>query len=312
MPWPDEGRSPASVARVRISVEILPELRWPQALERWQQAERIGFHAAYTYDHLSWRSLRDEPWLGAVPLLSAVATSTSRLRLGTLVATPNFRHPALLAKDVMTLDEVSGGRFELGLGAGGTGYDADVLGVPTLSPGDRMARFEEFVESLDLLLREPAASYTGAWFTAVESRTYPGCTQQPRVPFSVAATGPRGFALAARFAQTWVTVGPLARGPSAQEWYDAVERQLAGLEQACASLGRDPRTVQRMAVLSLDVPWAQSSVEGWDDFHGRLSALGFTDVVVHWPRPRDPDLPGPAPAVFDEICRRLDRKDRSS
>ena len=302
---PDEGPPPASVAGVRISVEILPELRWPQALERWREAESLGFHAAYTYDHLSWRSLRDQPLLGAVPLLSAVAVSTSRLRLGTLVATPNFRHPALLAKDVMTLDEISGGRFELGLGAGGTGYDADVLGLPTLSAGDRMARFEEFVDALDLLLREPAASYSGRWFTAVESRTYPGCTQQPRVPFTVAATGPRGFAVAARLAHTWVTVGPLTRGPSAQEWYDAVERQLAGLERACESAGRDPRSLQWMAVLSLDVPWAQSSIAGWDDYYGRLEALGFSDVVVHWPRPHDPDLPGPAPEVFDEICRRV-------
>jgi alkanesulfonate monooxygenase SsuD/methylene tetrahydromethanopterin reductase-like flavin-dependent oxidoreductase (luciferase family) len=290
---------------VRIGVEILPELRWPQALDRWRDAENRGFAAAYTYDHLSWRSLRDRPWLGAVPLLSAVAAVTSRLRLGTLVSTPNYRHPALLAKDVMTLDEVSGGRFELGLGAGGTGYDADVLGLPPLSPAERASRFEEFVEALDLLLREPAASYSGRFFTAIESRTYPGCTQRPRVPLSVAATGPRGFALAARFAQTWVTVGPLTRDDSAQQWYDGVDRQVAGLEQACAAVGRDPLTLRRCAVLSLDVGWAQSSVVAWDDFCGRLQERGFTDVVVHWPRPHDPQLPGPAPEVFEEICARL-------
>ena len=290
---------------MRISVEILPELRWPDAVRRWREAEEIGFHAAYTYDHLSWRSLRDETWLGMVPLLSAVAASTSRLRLGTLVATPNFRHPALLAKDVMTLDEISGGRISLGLGAGGTGFDADVLGSPTLSAGERMSRFEEFVEALDLLLREQVASYSGQWFTAVESRTLPGCTQQPRVPFTVAATGPRGLAVAARFAQTWVTVGPLTRGVSEQDWYDAVGRQLAALAQACDAVGRDPQTVQRMAVLSLDVPWAQSSVAAWDDFRGRLAASGFDEIVVHWPRPHDAGLPGPTPDVFDEICRRL-------
>jgi alkanesulfonate monooxygenase SsuD/methylene tetrahydromethanopterin reductase-like flavin-dependent oxidoreductase (luciferase family) len=290
---------------VRIGVEILPELRWPQALDRWRDAENRGFATAYTYDHLSWRSLRDRPWLGAVPLLSAVAAVTSRLRLGTLVSTPNYRHPALLAKDVMTLDEVSGGRFELGLGAGGTGYDADVLGLPPLSPAERASRFEEFVEALDLLLREPAASYSGRFFTAIESRTYPGCTQRPRVPLSVAATGPRGFAMAARFAQTWVTVGPLTRDDSAQQWYDGVDRQFAGLEQACAAVGRDPLTLRRCAVLSLDVGWAQSSVVAWDDFCGRLQERGFTDVVVHWPRPHDPQLPGPAPEVFDEICARL-------
>jgi hypothetical protein len=102
-----------------------------------------------------------------------------------------------------------------------------------------------------------------------------------------------------------VTVGPLTRGASAQEWSDAVDRQLAGLEEACTASGRDPRTLQRCAVLSLDVPWAQSSIGAWDDFCGRLEQRGFTDVVVHWPRPHDPELPGPAPEVFDEISRRL-------
>src|SRR3954463_12059654 len=129
---------------MRVGVVILPDQRWPAALERWQDAERRGFATAWTYDHLSWRSLRDGPWLGAVPLLSAVAASTTTLRVGTLVTSPNFRHPALLAKDVMTLDEISGGRIDLGIGAGGIGYDAVVLGAPPLTPPDRAARFEEF------------------------------------------------------------------------------------------------------------------------------------------------------------------------
>src|SRR3954452_7999992 len=137
---------------MRVGVVILPELRWPAALERWRDAEERGFTAAWTYDHLSWRPLRDDPWFGMVPLLAAVAASTSRIRLGTLVTSPNFRHPALLAKDVMTLDDISAGRFDLGIGAGGTSYDAAVLGNPPPSPAERAARFSEFVDALDLLL----------------------------------------------------------------------------------------------------------------------------------------------------------------
>src|SRR3954468_5368656 len=126
---------------LRTGVVILPDLRWEQSRDRWREAEQRGFHAAWTYDHLSWRSLRDGPWLGAIPLLSAVAASTTTLRVGTLVTSPNFRHPALLAKDVMTLDEISGGRFVLGIGAGGIGYDATVLGAPPPRLPDRAARF---------------------------------------------------------------------------------------------------------------------------------------------------------------------------
>lgn len=291
---------------MQIGVVILPDLRWPQALERWQEAEQRGFATAWTYDHLSWRSMRDDPWLGAVPLLAAVAATTSTLRLGTLVATPNFRHPMLFAKDMMTLDEISNGRVDLGLGAGsGSGYDAKALGLPPLSPGDRAARFEEFVDALDVMLREPATSYSGEFFTAVESRTYPGCTQQPRVPFTLAATGKRGLALAARHAQTWVTFGPLAEGGSPEEWYDGVRRQRERLDEQCAVIGRDPETVRRGALVGLESSWAQSSVAAWDDFVGRVEQIGFTDVVVHWPRPDDPALPGPTPDVFDEIAGRL-------
>lgn len=290
---------------MRIGVVILPDLRWPEARDRWRDAEHRGFATAWTYDHLSWRSLRDQPWLGAVPLLAAVAATTTTLRIGTLVTSPNFRHPALLAKDVMTLDEVSEGRVDLGIGAGGTGYDALALGRTAPSPAERTARFEDFADALDLLLREPAASYDGRFFTAVESRTYPGCTQQPRVPFTVAAAGRRALAVAAKHGQTWVTFGPLAADPTPQEWYDGVAAQTAMLDEECAAVDRDPTSLRRAALVGLEVRWAQESIAAWDDFCGRIDALGFTDVVVHWPRADDAALPGPAPDVFDEISRRL-------
>jgi alkanesulfonate monooxygenase SsuD/methylene tetrahydromethanopterin reductase-like flavin-dependent oxidoreductase (luciferase family) len=234
-----------------------------------------------------------------------VAAETTRLRVGTLVTSPNFRHPALLAKDVMTLDEISAGRVDLGVGAGGTGFDADVLGQPRLSPADRARRFEEFVDALDVLLRKPKASYDGSFFTVVESRTLPGCTQRPRVPFTVAATGPRAARVAARHGDAWVTAGHADESASAGDWFAEVLSQLRAVRHACEDVGRDPLSLRRMALVSLGLGWAQESVAAWDDFCGRIEGIGFTDVVVHWPRPHDPDLPGPPPAVFDEISARL-------
>src|ERR1700759_422023 len=102
---------------LQIGVVVLPDLSWPDFRDRCREAEARGFHTAWTYDHLSWRTLRDGPWLGAIPLLTAAATTTTTIRLGTLVTSPNFRHPALLAKDAMTLDQISEGRLELGIGA---------------------------------------------------------------------------------------------------------------------------------------------------------------------------------------------------
>jgi alkanesulfonate monooxygenase SsuD/methylene tetrahydromethanopterin reductase-like flavin-dependent oxidoreductase (luciferase family) len=292
---------------MRIGVVILPDLLWPQARERWQLAESIGFSTAWTYDHMSWRSLRDGPWLGTVPLLAAVAASTTTLRFGTLVTSPNFRHPALLAKDAMTLDHISGGRLELGIGSGGTGWDAALFGEPPLSVAGRFERFADFVRAVEVLLREPNTSYSNDHYTVVDSRIEPGCVQQPRVPFTIGAAGPKALRLAAEFGDAWVTYGPMGGENTSAHWLQAVTEQVAAFEVACAQVGRDPQAVKRVALVSLEAAWAQNTVPAWDDFVGMADGLGFTDIAVHWPRPHDAALRGAAPEVFDEICSRLGR-----
>ena len=119
---------------MRLGVVVLPELPWSQAREQWQQLDTWGYHSAWTYDHLAWRSLADGPWYATVPTLAAAALATTTIRLGTFVASPNFRHPVPFAKELMSLDDLSGGRFQLGVGAGGGGFDAAVLGDPELTP----------------------------------------------------------------------------------------------------------------------------------------------------------------------------------
>jgi len=95
---------------MRVGVVILPEYPWAEAAHRWQAVEELGFDHAWTYDHLAWRSLADGPWYGTVPTLAAAATVTSRIGLGTWVLSPNFRHPVPWAREVMALDDLSGGR----------------------------------------------------------------------------------------------------------------------------------------------------------------------------------------------------------
>src|SRR6266540_4302904 len=131
---------------LRVGVLILPERPWRESCVRWQRAEELGFDHAWTYDHLAWRGHRDRPWFSAIPTLTAAALATDRIRLGTLVASPNFRHP-------VTLDDISGGRVTLGIGAGSTGWDATMLGAEPWSPSERRERFREFVELTDILLR---------------------------------------------------------------------------------------------------------------------------------------------------------------
>lgn len=275
---------------LRLSTVILPVDRWHEGgRAKWQRAEELGFHAAYTYDHLSWRTFRDGPWFGALPTLTAAATATDRLRLGTLVTSPNFRHPVTLAKELISLDDISGGRITLGIGAGGNGFDATALGQEAWTPRERADRFGEFVPLLDQLLTDGAVTEYGARYSAVEARNIPGCVQRPRLPFAVAATGPRGLKLAARHGQAWVTTGDpsLYEEGTPQQSVEAIRGQVEKLGGACAEIGRDVAELEKILLTGFtpDRRRPLDSVDEFVDFAGRHRELGITELVVHWPVP---------------------------
>ncbi|MFC7546294.1 LLM class flavin-dependent oxidoreductase [Plantactinospora sp. GCM10030261] len=267
---------------MRVGIVILPDQRWAESRLRWQRADEWGFDHAWTYDHLGWRDLVDGPWFDAVPTLTAAATVTSRIRLGTLVASPNFRHPAHFARQVTALDDISDGRILLGLGAGGIGFDSAVLGGETLPPRQRVDRFAEFTELLDRILRGDGVTWRGDWFAAVDARGNPGCVQRPRVPFVLAANGPRSMRLAARYGQGWVTTG--TGGDDLDAWWRGVAEATARLDKELAAAGRDPATLDRYLSLDAAPTFSLSSVDFFVEAVGRAADLGFTDVVTHWPR----------------------------
>jgi len=269
---------------VRLGVIVLPEQRWPDAEHRWRRLDEWGFDTAWTYDHLAWRTLADGTWFATVPTLTAAAVATSRIRLGTFVASPNFRHPVPFAKELMSLDDVSGGRFVLGVGAGGTGRDAQVLGRDELSPGERVSRLAEFVELLDLLLTSPSTSYDGSFYRAVDARMLPGCVQAPRLPFVVAANGPKAMRVAARHGQGWVTTGVTPPDAGEDRWWSGVAEACGRMDGALNDEGRSPGDIERYLSLDASGAFALRSVDHLRDAAGRARALGFAEVVVHWPR----------------------------
>ncbi|GAA3731723.1 LLM class flavin-dependent oxidoreductase [Plantactinospora mayteni] len=268
---------------MRVGIVILPDQRWSVAERRWRQAEEWGFDHAWTYDHLGWRDLVDGPWFDAMGTLTSAAMVTSRIRLGTLVASPNFRHPVHFARQITALDDVSTGRVLLGLGAGGIGFDSAVLGGQTLSPRHRVDRFTEFTELLDLLLRSDGVTWRGDYYAAVDARSNPGCVQTPRVPFVVAANGPRSLRLAARYGQGWVTTG-VRDGDDLAAWWRFVADLAGRMDEILAAAGRDPGTLDRYLSLDSAPVFSLSSVGHFTEVVGRAAELGFTDVVTHWPR----------------------------
>ncbi len=276
---------------MRLGVVILPEHAWRDASALWQRAEALGFEHAWTYDHLAWRTLRDGPWHAALPTLTAAALATTRIRLGTLVASPNFRHPLTLAREVITLDDISRGRFTLGIGAGGRGWDATILGQAPWTPRERADRFDEFVRLADRLLRERELDFEGQFYSVRGARTHPGCVQEPRVPFAVAATGPRGMRLAAELGALWVTTGePSHEGPplGAREGARVIARQIERLEAACGKLGREPATLRRLVLSGISLDSGLASPEAFRETLGRYAEVGVSDFVVKWPRSAEP------------------------
>ena len=267
---------------------ILPEDRWWAAEPKWRAAEEYGFDHAWTYDHLGWRSLVDGPWFSAVPTLTAAAMVTSRIRLGTFVASPVARHPVPFARELITLDDVSDGRFVLGVGAGvdSSNYDVQVLGAPDLTPRRRADRFTEFVESLDGLLMIDRFDFEGEYYTANAARNLPGTVQRPRLPFVVAANGPRTMTLAARFGAGWVTTG--RGGTTVDEWWQGIAELCRVFDERLDAAGRERASIQRYLSLDAAPVFSLSSLDAFRDAVDRAAALGFTDVIAHWPRSGGP------------------------
>ena len=270
---------------MRFGITILPEHRWADAEPLWRRSEELGFDHAWTYDHLTWGGLPDSPWYGTVSTLTAAAMVTGRIRLGTFVTSPNYRHPVTFLRDLLSLEDISGGRILCGIGTGGD-LDSRILGGAPLTPRERVDRLAEFTALLDRLLTTDHVTSEGTYFSAVDARTLPGPVQRPRTPFIMAANGPRSLRLAARYGAGWVTTGP--KVDTLEEWWTALKGLGARLDDALAAQGRDADAFERHLNLDSSPVFSLSSVDAFEEMTGRAADLGFTDVITHWPRPQDP------------------------
>ncbi|GAA3206711.1 LLM class flavin-dependent oxidoreductase [Actinocorallia longicatena] len=279
---------------MNVGVVMWPIEEWPAMGERWRQAEEFGFHSAWIYDHTAWRG--HTPWDDAYATLPAAAALTSTIRLGTLVTTPNFRHPVPTASAIKTIDRISGGRLTLGIGAGGSAHtsDGDILGEEW-TPRERADRFAEWTGQLDALLTRSPVTVEGDHWTAREVTLAPGLVQR-RPPFLIAGEGPRGMRLAARLGQGWIANPDVPDGPA----LPVVRTQLAKLEAACEAEGRDFADLSKLMLTGFSGDGWLASRAAFEDLHGRYAEIGITDLVIHWPRPGsawDADF-----AVFEQIA----------
>lgn len=223
-------------------------LRWRDLREMAERAEAIGFDSFWVPDHLLFKN-PDEPPHGpweCWSLLAALAASTSRMEIGSLVSCVGFRNPALLAKMAQTVDEISGGRLILGLGAGWHEPEYQAFGYPF---DQRFSRFDEAVGVIRTLLREGRLDHDGAFYTLRDCELRPRGPRPsgPPILIGALATKTRMLGLIARHADLWN--GWLVH---ARSHPDEVAPLLAALDAACRDAGRDPATIGHTIGIMVD------------------------------------------------------------
>lgn len=250
-------------------------------VERWRRAEALGWDNLWIADHTP----AQFPGLiayEAYTLLAAMARETSRVRIGALVTPIAFRNPTMLAMSAITVDHISGGRLEVGIGAGGGDKDAAALGMELWSPVERLERLAEQLAILDKALRGEPVDHVGTHYRATVTVVAP--IQRPRPPLMIAAQGPRTMRLVAQYADAWNTLGgqpTWAARVSAADALASLRRQLEQLDQACAAIGRDPKEIRRSVnALRVD-PF--SSVDAFTEYVGRHREIGIEEFIVYWP-----------------------------
>ena len=236
--------------------EVEREVRWPELLEMARMVEEVGFDSIWVGDHLLYRDPGQPPrgpW-EAWSLLAALAAVTERVELGPLVASVSFHNPAMLAKKAATIDDISGGRLILGLGAGWNEPEYAAYGYPF---DHRVDRFEEAFAIVRGLLREGAVDFAGRYHQARDCVLVPRPLRETGPPLMVGSTGPRMLRLAAAHADAW------------NAWFSWFGNRPEGaaelrekVDAACAEVGRDPGTLVRTAAVLVQVEGEEPPVRG--------------------------------------------------
>jgi len=256
---------------MRIGLDVAQhQLMWPELAERVEFAESAGFDGAWVFDHFS--PLYGDPsgpCLEGWTLLAGLAAITSRIRLGVLVTGITYRHPSVLATEAITVDHISNGRLELGVGAAWHQPEHEALGIPFPPIKERAERLEEGVQVIRLLMTKDRASFAGRHYQLRKASYHPRPIQQPHPPIWIGASGEQlMLPIVARQADAWHAFGS----------DDSMVRKSRLLDQLAEKAGRDPKAILRSASLSLSRPWDQVRRRA-----AQLREGGFGYLIADWP-----------------------------
>ena len=263
---------------LKVGVQ-LPEVervvRWPEYVELARRAESLGYDSVWVGDHLLYRRAGDPeprgPW-ECWTMLAALAAATSRIELGPLVASTSFHAPAMLAKQAATVDEISGGRLILGLGAGWNETEYAAFGFPF---DHRISRFEEAFTIIRTLLRDGAIDFAGTFYTARDCELRPRGPRPAGPPILLGSSGERMLAIAAPHIDSW------------NAWYADTGNQPAGLaplrdrvDAAALAAGRDPAEIERTVAVLVQLTGGHGRVQGGETGAAIAPLAGPPDVLA--------------------------------
>ncbi len=276
--------------RLRFGIVTDQNQLWPEVVERWQLFEQLGFDSVWNCDHFVQPSRPTGPYFEAWTLLAALAARTERIRVGVLVTSNTFRHPALLAKEAITVDHISNGRLDLGLGAGWYEPEHHQFGLQFPAPGELVGRFREAVEIVDMALRQDTTAYAGTYYQLQDAPFRPPPIQQPRPPLMLGAHKSRMLRIVAEYGDAWNSFGTV----------DEMRERNRILDEHCAAIGRDPRSIVRSlygwAALMPQDPWV--SADAFQDMVGRYTEAGVNEFLIDQPRAEQQ-------AVLERVARDL-------
>jgi F420-dependent oxidoreductase-like protein len=279
---------------MRFAFKTAPQnTTWQDMLAVWREADGIDlFESGWTFDHF-YPIFSDSagPCLEGWTTLAALAQATNRLRLGVLVTGIHYRHPAVLANMAATLDIVSGGRLEIGLGAGWNEEESGAYGIPLGTPKERSDRFEEGCEVIINLLSQETTSYDGKYYELRDARCEPKPVQRPHPPICVGGNGERRtLRTAARFAQHWNFLGGTP---------EEFARKRDVLHEHCADIGRDPKEIVLSSHVRLDPSGDPASAV---EAATALAKEGLDLAIVMLPPPHDPGVLAPLAEALAQLA----------
>jgi alkanesulfonate monooxygenase SsuD/methylene tetrahydromethanopterin reductase-like flavin-dependent oxidoreductase (luciferase family) len=285
---------------IRFGVVALQDMPWEELVRLWQRFEALGFDSTWIADHFVNYANPTGPWFEGWTTLAALANCTSSIRIGTLVTSILLRNPALLARQAMTVDHISGGRLELGIGAGAPG-SADpsyrMIGIEDWSFQERTERLREQVEIVDKVLRNTTSSYKGKHYNIEDVMMAPGPIQKPRPPIIVAAHVKASLKVAAEYADKWVSFGGDFGAP-VEVIVEKTTKRIEILNNYCEKLGRDPASIRRsLLIFGAEGNTAFASEERFIEIVERYTAIGINELVFFYPFFAPDQIP-----IFEKIA----------